>query len=161
MRTCKFVLYILAIGCAGAETNFETTADEVEIDTKRGVYYLSGHVKVTIKNKVFKAQKIIVKMNGKMPKEIFATGSVIYTDEQNKVMANRCHSDMNTVKFTKNVSVIGKEFGRIAADCIIYDIRTRKICIYSKNRVRLVLDKRIEDKINKHEIRSKRHNKGI
>ena len=158
MRTCKFIVYILAIGCAGAETNFETTADEVEIDTKRGVYYLTGHVKVTIRNKTFKAQKVIIKMNGKMPKEVFATGSVIYTDEQNKVMANRCYSDMNKVKFSQNVSIIRKEFGRIAADCIIYEIRTRKICINSKNRVRLVLDKRIEDKINQHEIRNKEHN---
>ncbi|MBQ9335279.1 MAG: hypothetical protein IJS10_01900 [Alphaproteobacteria bacterium] len=158
MRTCKFIVYILAIGCAGAETNFETTADEVEIDTKRGVYYLTGHVKVTIRNRTFKAQKVIIKMNGKMPKEVFATGSVIYTDEQNKVMANRCYSDMNKVKFSQNVSIIRKEFGRIAADYITYNISTKKICIYSENRVRLVLDKRIEDKINQHEIRNKEHN---
>ena len=158
MRFCKFIVFISAIGYAEAATNFEASSDEVEIDTKREVYYLTGHVTVKIKNKVFKAQKIIIKMNGKTPKDIVATGNVIYTDEHNKVIAKRCYSDMTKVKFSQNVSIIGKEFGRIEADSVIYDINTRKTCIYSKNRVRLVLDKRLEDKIANHEIRNKKHN---
>ena len=158
MRFCKFIVFISAIGYTDATTNFEASSDEVEIDTKREVYYLTGHVKLTIKDKIFKAQKIIVKMNGKNPKEIVATGNVIYTDEHNKVIAQRCHSDMTKVKFSQNVSIIGKEFGRIDADSVIYDINTRKTCIYSNKRVRLVLDKRLEDKIANHEIRNKKHN---
>ena len=129
---------------------FETTADDVEIDTKEGVCVLSGNAVVKYDNKVFKADKITIykKDSEKLPNKIIASGNVSYSDDKYSVTSQKCKGDANYVEFFQDVVIQNKDLGKIEADKARYDVKTKKIDLTSKKKVKLTLDKVVESKFD-------------
>lgn len=140
--------FILAISSCSA---FETTADEVEIDTKNGICILSGNAIAKYESKIFRADKITVYKDDseKLPTKITASGHVSYSDGKNSITSQKCEGDMNFVVFSQNVIIEGPDFGKIEADKATYEVKTKKIDLTSKKKVKLTLDKSIESKLKK------------
>lgn len=130
---------------------FETTADEVQFDTKRNICYLTGNVVAKLSGKTFMADNIVIYMQKfrKKPNKIIAKGNVTYSDGKVLVKAKRCESDITTVTFSENVVIEGKDYGTMKADWVVYQIKTGEVSITSKNRVKCILDARIEKKLKK------------
>ncbi len=130
---------------------FETTADDIQIDTKLGIYTLTGSATVKHQGKVFKADKIIVykKNSDKIPSKIVATGHVSYGDGRNSIKSERCESNMVFVVFSHDVVIEGADFGRLEADKATYTISTKKIDLTSKKKVKLTLNKSVESRLSK------------
>ena len=159
MRIYLFVLALAVAGEVYADSDFKTKADEVKIETKTGVYYLNGNVETKIRGKIFKANKVTIQMQKNKPKTIIAEGNVSYTDNTANIRSDKCQSDMNKVVFLNNVLIRLKEYGTLKAETIVYDLKTKKTNIYSKKRVKLILDQQLEHKAKKHEVKSTKHNK--
>ena len=143
-----FPIFIIAISNCFA---FETTADEVEIDTKAGICILSGNAIAKYDEKIFKADKIIVykKNSEKLPTKITASGHVSYSDGKNTISSQKCEGDKDSIIFSQDVIIEGADFGRIEADKATYNFKTKKIDLTSEKKVKLTLNKDIESKLKK------------
>ena len=129
--------------------SLETSADDVQIDTKNGVCNLSGSVVTKINDKTFKADKITIYLKDNKPCKIIANGNVRYSDKKVEVISQTCVSDMKYIRFVGKVIIEGKRYGKINADKLSYDISSGKVQIVAKKRVKFVLDRQIEKKITK------------
>ena len=128
---------------------FETSADDVQIDTKNGVCCLSGTVVTKINDKTFRADKITIYTKDNKPYKIIAIGNVRYIDKKVEIISQSCVSDMKYVKFLGKVIIEGKGYGKINADMLSYNISSGKVQMAAKKRVKFVLDHKIEKKITK------------
>ena len=158
MSAAYFLALPLVITGVFADAAFEAKSEKVRLDTKNGVYYLTGHVQVKISNKVFEADKVVIYMEqcNNKPSRIIATGEVKYNDIDNTVKARMCKSDMKTVTFLQDVTIEGKEYGELEADRLVYEISSKKIKIFSHRRVKLVLGEKVENKIKQAVLRKRK-----
>lgn len=141
------LLYFIGIGKIYA---LETTADEISIDSENGIYTLTGNATAKQDGKTFHADKIIVykKDSQKHPSKIEASGNVSYKEDSTIITSDDCESDMDFVTFSKNVILKGPEFGIIHADKAKYNTKNKTMDITSKKKVKLNLDKKLEDEFN-------------
>ncbi|MDR2459115.1 MAG: hypothetical protein LBD43_03415 [Holosporales bacterium] len=136
-KTCATALVVYhTIYCADA---FETSADEVSIDTKRGVQTLTGNVVVIYGSRIFRASKIVIWQDGRSIREIVATGDVSLQDEETIITATTCRYDADLVIFSGSVIVQNSEIGTAKADKVTYNLATKKIDFTAGSKVELVL----------------------
>ena len=126
----------------------ETTADEVSFDPDTGAWIFEKNAEVTFdqdgKENKFKADTITVYCEDKKldkPKNIKALGHVSFVNEKFKVVSSTCDYDMNDVVFKGDVIITNNELGTIKSDFAKYNVKTKKIYISGKNRVKVRLDK--------------------
>jgi lipopolysaccharide export system protein LptA len=126
----------------------QTSADEVSIDIKKKVVVLSGRAKVKRDNGMIFTSRVITIVwqdwKCRKPKSIEAVGNVRFEYDGTIVTAETCKCDMKKVQFIDNVIVTNKEVGEIKADIATYDMKSRKIRIFSigEKRVTLRLDEK-------------------
>ncbi len=142
-----FFLVLVSFNCLA----FETSADDIEFDTQNGICILSGNAVLKNNDNIFKADKITIykKDSDKLPTKIIAFGNVSYSDGRNSVTSQKCIGNVDSIVFSQNVIVEGVDFGKIEADKAIYSIKAKKIDLTSKKKVKLTLDKFIEEKLKK------------
>lgn len=147
-KALVFFLLFFPSNCFATET-LETTADEVQIDTKLGTCTLSGNAVAKYDNKIFKADKIVVfkEESEKAPSQIVATGKVLYIDGKNSITSANCECNMISVIFSNGVTINGPDFGKLEADKAIYNIKTKKVDLISSKKVKLTLCQNVESKI--------------
>lgn len=148
----KFYKYTLFISLFWQDVSaLNTVADNITIDSEKGIYTLIGNAVAEEEGKTFNADKIVVykKDNEKRPSKIEAFGNVVYKDESTTITSDHCESDMDFVTFSTNVILKGPDFGTIRADNAKYDTKNKTMDITAKKRVQLDLDEGLESEFNK------------
>jgi lipopolysaccharide export system protein LptA len=117
----------------------DTSSDNVYFDLKKKVCILSGNAVIIYDERTkFRADEIVVsyKKGGDLNySSARASGNVRFDRPEFTVKSNECECDAGTIKFRGMVLIRGDDFGEIRADCAVYDLNTKRICITSKKGV--------------------------
>lgn len=127
---------------------FTMSSDNIVVDTSRRMCCLDGHAQVSVTRHDdkydFAATKIeILYSKGKsnLPRKITAFGFVKFTYGDIKISSTTCKYDTQKILFEDQVLIVDKNLGTIRADKATYDVKTKKIEIISKDKVRINISK--------------------
>ena len=145
-------MFFLFLFLATSASALETTSDEMSFDLNKKVCVFDGNCEIKFEfhgDGIFQADHIEIRYKDndlKKPERIYATKNVFFQNNDVQITSQNCSFDMEILRFSGDVVIENSEIGKVLADDAAYNIKTKRLTISAKNKVKIKVN---DDKVNR------------